>query len=108
MKIDVKIINDYTREVSIDVPWSELESDFDSTIKKFRRKIKMPGFRPGKIPRDRLMQQFQSNIEAEFMEDNIQKFYLLSLQQGAGGINDIGDQLREPRLLNRLVPQHHW
>ncbi|MBT5721953.1 MAG: trigger factor family protein, partial [Candidatus Marinimicrobia bacterium] len=81
MKIDVKIINDYTREVSIDVPWSELESDFDSTIKKFSRKIKMPGFRPGKIPRDRLMQQFQSNIEAEFMEDNIQKFYLLSLQQ---------------------------
>ena len=81
MKIDVKIINDYTREVSIDVPWSELESDFDSTIKKFSRKIKMPGFRPGKIPRDRLMQQFQSNIEAEFMEENIQKFYLLSLQQ---------------------------
>jgi trigger factor len=81
VKVDVKIINDYTREVSVDVPWSELESDFDSTIKKFSRKIKMPGFRPGKIPRDRLMQQFQSNIEAEFMEDNIQKFYLLSLQQ---------------------------
>ncbi len=81
MKVDVKIINDYTREVSVDVPWSELESDFNSTIKKFSRKIKMPGFRPGKIPLDRLMQQFQSNIEAEFMEDNIQKFYLLSVQQ---------------------------
>ena len=81
MKVDVKIINDYTREVSIDIPWSELESDFNSTIKKFSRKIKMPGFRPGKIPRDRLMQQFQSNIEAEFMEDNIQKFYLLAVQQ---------------------------
>ena len=81
MKVDVKIINDYTREVSVDVPWSELESDFDSTIKKFSRKIKMPGFRPGKIPRDRLMQQFQSNIEAEFMENNIQKFYLLAVQQ---------------------------
>ena len=81
MKVDVKKINDYTRELSIDVPWDELESDFNSTVKKFSKKIKMPGFRAGKIPRDRLMQQFQSNIEAEFMEDNIQKFYLMAVQQ---------------------------
>ena len=81
MKIDVNKVNDYTRELSIDVPWDELESDFNSTVKKFSKKIKMPGFRAGKIPRDRLMQQFQSNIEAEFMEDNFQKFYLIAVQQ---------------------------
>ena len=81
MKIDVNKVNDYTRELSIDVPWNELESDFNSTVKKFSKKIKMPGFRAGKIPRDRLMQQFQSNIEAEFMEDNFQKFYLMAVQQ---------------------------
>jgi len=41
----------------------------------------MPGFRAGKIPRDRLMQQFQDNIEAEFMENNFQKYYLMAVQQ---------------------------
>ena len=41
----------------------------------------MPGFRAGKIPRDRLMQQFQANIEAEFMENNFQKYYLMAVQQ---------------------------
>ena len=81
MKIKVNKTNDYARELEIDIPWSELESDFNTTIKKFSKKVKMPGFRAGKIPRDRLMQQFQANIEAEFMDNNFQKYYLMAVQQ---------------------------
>jgi len=81
VKIKVNKTNDYARELEIDIPWSELESDFNATIKKFSKKVKMPGFRAGKIPRDRLMQQFQANIEAEFMENNFQKYYLMAVQQ---------------------------
>ena len=81
MKIKVNKTNDYARELEIDIPWSELESDFNTTIKKFSKKVKMPGFRAGKIPRNRLMQQFQANIEAEFMENNFQKYYLMAMQQ---------------------------
>ena len=81
MKIKINKTNDYARELEIDIPWSELESDFNTTIKKFSKKVKMPGFRAGKIPRDRLMQQFQANIEAEFMENNFQKYYLMAMQQ---------------------------
>ena len=81
MKIKINKTNEYTRELEIDIPWSELESDFNTTIKKFSKKVKMPGFRAGKIPRDRLMQQFQANIEAEFMDNNFQKYYLMAVQQ---------------------------
>jgi len=81
VKIKVNKTNEYTRELEIDIPWSELESDFNTTIKKFSKKVKMPGFRAGKIPRDRLMQQFQANIEAEFMDNNFQKYYLMAVQQ---------------------------
>ncbi len=81
MKIKVNKTNEYTRELEINIPWSELESDFNATIKKFSKKVKIPGFRAGKIPRDRLMQQFQANIEAEFMENNFQKYYLMAVQQ---------------------------
>ena len=81
MKIEINNINDYTREMKLDVPWETLEPDFNITLKKFSKKVKLPGFRPGKIPRDRLMQQFQPNIEAQFMDDNIYKYYLTALQQ---------------------------
>jgi len=81
VKIKVNKPNEYTRELEIDVPWSELESDFNTTIKKFSKKVKMPGFRAGKIPRERLIKQFQSNIEAEFMENNFQRYYLMAVNQ---------------------------
>jgi len=81
LKIDIKNINDFTREIKLDIPWETLEPDFNNTVKKFSKKVKLPGFRPGKIPRDRLMQQFQQNIEAQFMDDNIYKYYLTALQE---------------------------
>ena len=81
LKTDIKNINDFTREVKLDIPWETIEPDFNISLKKFSKKVKLPGFRPGKIPRDRLMQQFQPNIEAQFMDDNIYKYYLTALQQ---------------------------
>ena len=41
----------------------------------------MPGFRAGKVPLDRLLKQYQPNIEADFMDDNFQKYYLMALQK---------------------------
>ena len=81
MKINVTKVNEYTRELEIDIPWEELKPDFDKTTKKFSKKIKMPGFRPGKVPTDRLLAQFKPNIEAQFMDDNFQKYYLSAIQQ---------------------------
>jgi len=81
VKIKVNKPNDHTRELEIDVSWDEIESDFNISLKKFSKKIKMPGFRSGKIPRDRLFKQFRPNIEAEFMEQNFQKYYLMAIQQ---------------------------
>ena len=81
MKIKTKKINDYTREIDIDVQWSEIESDFENSLKKFSKNIKMPGFRSGRIPRERLLGQFQQNIEAEFLDSNFQKYYLMAIQQ---------------------------
>mgnify|MGYP001419698646 FL=1 len=102
MKIKVKKENDYTRELEIDIPWTDLESDFDDTIKKFGKQIKMPGFRSGKIPRDRLLSQFQPNIEAEFMDANFQKYYLMAIQQeglipvNKAEIKDVQFRMNEP------------
>lgn len=81
MKINSNKINEYTVELEIDIPWSELEVDFNNSVKKFSKKIKMPGFRSGKIPRDRLMSQYQPNIEADFMDDNFQKYYIMGIEK---------------------------
>tara|TARA_B110000444_G_scaffold139297_1_gene130767 strand:+ start:1708 stop:2997 length:1290 start_codon:yes stop_codon:yes gene_type:complete len=73
--------NEYLMELEINIPWSELKSDFNNSVKKFSKKVKMPGFRAGKVPLDRLLKQYQPNIEADFMDDNFQKYYLMALQK---------------------------
>ncbi|SVA33874.1 uncharacterized protein METZ01_LOCUS86728 [marine metagenome] len=81
LQIELKSINEFTREMKLDISWEILKPDFNASMKRFSKKVKLPGFRPGKIPRDRLLQQFQPNIEAQFMDDNIQKYYLNALRE---------------------------
>lgn len=81
MNIKTNKKNEYLMELEIDIPWLELKSDFNNSVKKFSKKVKMPGFRAGKVPLDRLLKQYQPNIEADFMDDNFQKYYLMALQE---------------------------
>ena len=41
LKIDIKNINDYTKEIKLDIPWETIESDFNSTVKKFSKKVNL-------------------------------------------------------------------
>jgi len=81
VQVVAKNINDYTRELKVDLTWEEVQPNFNKAAKAFSKKIKMPGFRPGRVPMERLLSQFQANIEAEFMDANFQKYYLAAVQE---------------------------
>lgn len=81
MEINVKEINSYTQEMTVGLEWKELSDDFNKFIGKFGKQIKMPGFRPGKVPRSVLIKQFLPLIESQFVEDNVQKYYLEALRK---------------------------
>ena len=81
MQVVAKNINDHTRELKVDLTWEEVQPNFNKAAKAFSKKIKMPGFRPGRVPMERLLSQFQANIEAEFMDANFQKYYLAAVQE---------------------------
>ncbi len=102
LKVKTNKINDYTIEIDVEVSWEEAKIDFSDALKKFGKKIKMPGFRPGKVPRERLLQQFQPNIEADFMEKNFQKYYIAAVEQedlipvNKAEISDVKFKMNEP------------
>mgnify|MGYP002525138211 FL=1 len=81
MNIEINELNAFSRELIIDIPWEELSEDFDKTVGKFRKKAKLPGFRPGKVPKQVLMTQFFPAIEADFVEESFRKFYVKALQE---------------------------
>ncbi len=81
MDINLKEINSYTQEMTVSLEWDELSNDFNEFVGKFSKQIKMPGFRPGKVPKPVLMKQFLPLIESQFVEDNVQKYYLAALRE---------------------------
>ena len=95
MDIKLKEINSYEKEIMINLNWNEIEQDFEKAIRKFSKRIKLPGFRPGKIPRKVLMNQFQSAIEADFIESSLNNYYLQALKEkemvpvNMGSVSDV-------------------
>ena len=95
MNIKLKEINSYAREVMIDLPWGEIEQDFANATKKFSKRVKLPGFRPGKVPQKVLMNQFQSSIEADFVENSVNTYYFKALKEkeivpvNMGNVSDV-------------------
>ena len=95
MNITLKELNTYNCELYIDLEWSEIEKDFDKSAARFSKKVNMPGFRPGKIPKKVLFDRFQSAIEAEFVENSVNQYYLKALEEkqitpiNKGSVSDI-------------------
>ncbi len=81
MQVNVSSPNSFTRELKIKVPWEELQDDFNKAAKSFSKRIKMPGFRPGKVPVKKLMSMYLSDIEAHFIDSHLNDYYLKALQQ---------------------------
>ena len=81
MKIKVSEPNSYSRNLDIEIPWNDLQDDFKKAINSFKKRVKLPGFRPGKVPDKVIMKQYLPAIEADFVEKNLNKYYMMALQE---------------------------
>ena len=81
MNVKLKEINSYTRQVTVSVPWEDLESAFEAHLRRFSKKVRIPGFRKGKVPQKVVIQNFGPELEAEFAQDSIEIHYAEVLQE---------------------------
>ena len=68
MKHSVRETGPAQRTLDIEVPLEEVEAHLDRAARELQRRAVMPGFRKGKVPLDRVRQDFASQIEHEFLE----------------------------------------
>jgi len=80
MTITITSPNTYTRELAISLAWEEVADDFEETLQTFRKRVKLPGFRPGKVPLKIVLNRYQPVIEEDFLEKTIQKHYQRALE----------------------------
>ncbi|MGA2434951.1 MAG: trigger factor [Bryobacteraceae bacterium] len=74
--------------LDVAVPAAEVESETERVVKSLQQKVKLPGFRPGKVPAGLIRSRFEKDIRQEVLEKLIPKHFYQ--RAGQEGINVVG------------------
>lgn len=75
MAANVESLGTLERRVSMSVALDEVERRVDERLKKMAREVRMPGFRPGKVPMKLLAQTYGPQVRSEVLGDAVQKAF---------------------------------
>jgi len=75
MSSNVETLGNLERRVSMSLPTAEIEKQVDERLKKMARNVRMPGFRPGKVPMKLIAQTYGPQVRSEVMGDAVQKSF---------------------------------
>jgi len=67
--------------VRVEVEAQKVDETLDAVTKQFQRKANLPGFRPGKAPREMVARQFGKDIEEEAKRKLISEAYKTALEE---------------------------
>ena len=67
MKSTVEKLSPTRVRINVEVPFTEWEGEFDRALKEMARTVRMPGFRPGKVP----VKLLEARIDKEAMLDQV-------------------------------------
>ncbi|MBT6602184.1 MAG: trigger factor [Nitrospina sp.] len=88
MKLDVKELESLKRKLDITIPEDVVTERINNAYKDLNRQMKMPGFRPGKIPRNILEKQVPVQSFTNMFQELLQEYYEKALRQS--GIVPVG------------------
>jgi trigger factor len=63
------------RELLIQIPSEVVQKESENVAADYARKVRVPGFRPGRVPRDLILQRFRKAIREEVAETLLPKFF---------------------------------
>jgi trigger factor len=81
LSYNIKDINDYTREISGEIPVEETEKHLNRIMQEIRRETAIPGFRKGKAPFSILKNFFGQQIKAQVTEEALQQHYVKIIEE---------------------------
>src|ERR687891_2668634 len=70
---NVETLSSLERRVSVKLPANDIEKQIDERLKKLARQVRMPGFRPGKVPLKLIAQTYGPQVRSEVLGDAVQK-----------------------------------
>ncbi|HSM94044.1 MAG TPA: trigger factor [Anaeromyxobacteraceae bacterium] len=68
MKIQVEAVSPVEKKVTVEIDAAQVAKEVDRAYVGLGRRVRLPGFRPGKVPRNVLVRNFRGEVEREVVE----------------------------------------
>jgi len=81
MKVQVEELSPVERKLSIEVPPEQVQAELGRAYAQLGRQVRLPGFRPGKIPRRILEQKFRGEVEDDVARRLVERAYLSAISE---------------------------
>ncbi len=88
MKIDIEEIGPCTKQLKIEVPFETYTKEEEKAYKELSGKVKVPGFRKGKVPRSYLQKTYHSHVKNDVLNKIIPESYYKVVEEK--GLKPIG------------------
>jgi trigger factor len=81
MKVEVVTINACEKKIQFAVPPEEVGNKLDAAYRILRGRVRIPGFRPGKAPRQLLEQRYAPQVESDVAQNLVQDAYAGAMKE---------------------------
>ena len=81
MKVDMEEVSKTKRVFKIEVPSDVVSKEFSDAYDDLRKKVKVPGFRPGKAPLTLIERRYGKDVEADLIKRLIPDYYLKAIKE---------------------------
>ncbi len=99
MQVSVENTGTLGRRLTVSVPAQRVEAAYSDRLQRLARQVKIPGFRPGKVPTKVVEQQYGPRLMEEVVGDLIQTSFREAV--GQEGLRPAGGPKIEPRSVQR-------
>lgn len=99
MHVSVESIGTLGRRLKVAVPADEVEKEFNVRLQRLSKQVRLPGFRPGKVPLKMVEAQYGGRLMEEVAGELIQT--TLSEALGSQGLRPAGDPRVQRKTLAR-------
>jgi len=99
MQVSIESTGNIQRTLTITVPADLIDNEVESKLKSMRGRVKIDGFRPGKVPLSVVSQQYGDSVYQEVLGETFQKTFYDAVEQE--GLRIAGQPEIEPESLER-------
>ena len=95
MQTSLETLGELERRLTMSVPVAEIESEIQQRLARLAKNVKVPGFRPGKVPLKMVAQQYGPQVRSDVISDAVRANFADAIREQ--NLRIAGNPRIEPR-----------